>query len=240
VVAQADSTLVTLDYARGKTVPFLKSAEKPSRSWRAGPPGQRQMRSTEVNQPGLSRREFAASAAALAAAPAPARAAERYRLGCMAAMFSAVPWTTPWRASARPVTATLRQPQARGRGRVHARNAARRTPRVQRRFKDLGVEPFLSIGGFGSEPTTEKGLTGYLAQLDLCADFGIPIMVGGGPWYYKRFPNLPKRDVEWREEVDRFYAALEKAVRHAESIGVTITLKPHTGITANAKACWRW
>jgi len=115
--------------------------------------------------------------------------------------------------------------------------AAAERPRMLRRMKDLGVQPFLSLGGFGAEPQTEKGLAQYLAQLDLCADFEIPIMVGGGPWYFQRFPNLPKRDAEWQQEVKRFYAGLEQAVRHAEAIGVTITLKPHTGITATAKAC---
>jgi len=47
--------------------------------------------------------------------------------------------------------------------------------------------------------------------------------MGVGPWYYTKFPTV--------------YAALERAVPHAESVGVTITLKPHTGITATAKAC---
>jgi sugar phosphate isomerase/epimerase len=37
--------------------------------------------------------------------------------------------------------------------------------------------------------------------------------------------------------VTQFYAGLEQAVRHAEQIGVTIALKPHTGITARAKDC---
>jgi sugar phosphate isomerase/epimerase len=106
-----------------------------------------------------------------------------------------------------------------------------------RRMKDLGVTPFLSLGGFAAELLTDKGVEGYLAQLDLCADFEIPVMVGGGPWYYQRFPNLPKRDADWQQDVSRFYAGLEKAVRHAESIHVTITLKPHTGITARAKDC---
>lgn len=77
----------------------------------------------------------------------------------------------------------------------------------------------------------------YLAELDLCADFGIPVMIGGGPWYFQKFPNLPKRNVVWQKEVADFYTALEKAVKHAEDVKVTIALKPHTGITATAKAC---
>jgi sugar phosphate isomerase/epimerase len=77
----------------------------------------------------------------------------------------------------------------------------------------------------------------WIAQLDLCADFEIPVMVGGGPWYYAKFPTMPKRERDWVQEVSRFYTGMEKAVRHAESIGVTIALKPHTGITARAKDC---
>ena len=106
-----------------------------------------------------------------------------------------------------------------------------------RRIRDLGAEPFLSLGGFGGDPQTEDGLQKYIAQLDLCADYEIPIMVGAGPWYYKKFPNIPKREVEWQEEVSRFYAGLEKALRHAESVRVTIALKPHTGITARGRDC---
>jgi sugar phosphate isomerase/epimerase len=61
-------------------------------------------------------------------------------------------------------------------------------------------------------------------------------VVGVGPWSYEKFPNIPKRARDWEKEVEAFYSAMEKPVRHAESIGITITLKPHTGITATAKA----
>lgn len=106
-----------------------------------------------------------------------------------------------------------------------------------RRISDAGVKPFLSLGGFAAELKNEGQLQKYMAQLDLCADFSIPVMVGGGPWYYQKFPNLPKVDVLWQEEVKAFYGLMEKAVRHAESVNVTIALKPHTGITARAKDC---
>jgi sugar phosphate isomerase/epimerase len=108
-------------------------------------------------------------------------------------------------------------------------------PAMLRRLKDLGVEPIASLNGFGNDP--HRAFDRYLAQIDLCADFGVPVLIGGGPWYFQKFPNLPKRMVEWDKEVSEFYTALEKAVRHAESAGVTLTLKPHTGITATAKAC---
>jgi sugar phosphate isomerase/epimerase len=166
------------------------------------------------------------------------RAAEPYRLGCMAMMYGGVPlddamsrirkagyrYVCPARAHAGEKVFSTDLPKAE-RG------------RMLRRIRDLGLQPFMSLGGFGPELETEKGVGEYIAELDLCKDFEIPVIVGGGPWYFQKFPNLPKRDTEWQPEVARFYSGLEKAVRHAESIGVTITLKPHTGITANAKSC---
>jgi sugar phosphate isomerase/epimerase len=110
-------------------------------------------------------------------------------------------------------------------------------PRMLRRIRDLGVEPFLSLGGFSGDPQTEEGLQKFIAQLDLCADFEVPVMVGAGPWYYTKFPNLPKRERDWQVEVSRFYTGLEKALRHAESVRVVIALKPHTGITARGRDC---
>jgi sugar phosphate isomerase/epimerase len=189
---------------------------------------------------GFSRRHLLGRAAALPvmAGSLAAQAPERYRLGCMASMYSALPLADAL-ARIRKIGYRYIAPSARHAGEAvftpDVPGAERQ--RMLRRMKDLGVQPFLSLGGFGAEPVTDKGLAVYLAQLDLCADFGISVMVGGGPWYFQRFPNLPKRAADWEQEVARFYAGLEKAVRHAEAVHVTIALKPHTGITATAKAC---
>ena len=74
-------------------------------------------------------------------------------------------------------------------------------------------------------------------ELDLCADFDIRVMVGGGPWYYQKWPNLPKRDLDFQKEVAAFYVSLEQLLPHAASRKVVMTLKPHTGITARARDC---
>jgi sugar phosphate isomerase/epimerase len=186
----------------------------------------------------FSRRQLLWDAAALPVAAVAAQTAERYKLGCMASMYSTAPMAD---ALARIRKAGYRyvapSPKHAGEAFFTPQAPAAERSRMLRRMKDLGVTPFLSLGGFAAELLTDKGVEGYLAQLDLCADFEIPVMVGGGPWYYQRFPNLPKRDLDWQQDVSRFYAGLEKAVRHAESIHVTITLKPHTGITARAKDC---
>ena len=69
------------------------------------------------------------------------------------------------------------------------------------------------------------------------AEFGIRTVVGVGPCYYTKFPTVPKRARDWDKECDAYYAALERAVPHAESVGVTITLKPHTGIKIGRASC---
>ena len=176
----------------------------------------------------------------MAAVPALAAAATepRYKLGVMAGMYASVPLDDAMKrirtAGFRYISMAARH----GNDVVYAPqlSKAERTAML-RRIRNLGVEPFLSLGGFGGDPQTGDGLQKYIAQLDLCADYEIPIMVGAGPWYYKKFPNIPKRETEWQEEVSRFYTGLEKALRHAESVRVTIALKPHTGITARGRDC---
>jgi sugar phosphate isomerase/epimerase len=185
----------------------------------------------------ISRRTVLTAAAAVPAALAQP-ASERYRLGVMAGMYSMLPvdeaMTRIRKIGYRYISIA----------RSHA-NEPVFSPELTkdgrksmlRRIRDLGVQPFLSLGGFAGDPQTEAGLQRFIAQLDLCADFEIPIMVGAGPWYFTKFPNIPKRERDWAEEVTRWYAGLEKAVRHAESIRVTIAMKPHTGVTARAKDC---
>jgi sugar phosphate isomerase/epimerase len=104
-------------------------------------------------------------------------------------------------------------------------------------FADAGLIPFCRFAGLGFETGGPAAVTLVKKELDLCAGFGIRTVVGIGPWQYDRFPNLPKRDIQWQKEVAAFNGALEQVVRHAESAGVTIALKPHTGLTATAKAC---
>lgn len=174
----------------------------------------------------------------LACAKLAATGPERYKLGVNASMYHELPldeaMTRVRKAGYHYICI----------GRMHAGKVvyspelvkAERTSTL-RRLRDLGVEPIMSLGGFAAELESEGGLEKYTAQLDLCADYEIPVMVGAGPWYYTKFPNLPKRERDWQPEVSRFYNGLETAVRHAESVGVTIALKPHTGITARARDC---
>ena len=182
-----------------------------------------------------TRRQFLAAATV---APIAAGAAERYRLGCQ---------TLPYRAL--PLERALQGIRKAGYRYLHpfhshagrtvfgpSLTAAERAE-LQRRFRDAGLEPFLSFIGLTVNIRKAEGLDAYLKELDFYREFGIRTVVGVGPSYYTRFPAVPKRARDWDVEASDYYAALEHAVKYAESIGVTITLKPHTGITANAKAC---
>ena len=189
----------------------------------------------------MTRRQVLAGLSALSAAGRPVLATEPkepYQLGVMATMFGTLPlddaMTRIRKIGYRYISMSRR----------HANEAvfAPEMPSLERaqmlrRIRGLGIQPFMSLGGFQGDPITAEGLARYVAQLDLCADFEIPVMVGAGPWYFTKFPNVPKRERDWQPEVNRFYAGLEKAIRHAESVRVVIALKPHTGITARAKDC---
>lgn len=164
-------------------------------------------------------------------------AATSYQLGCMTSLYGRHPMARALEGIRKAGYRYICP------GRSHAdlafTEALSASDRTQLRglMKDQDLTPNLSLGGFGGEVHKPEGYAKYIRELDLCAEFGIPVMVGGGPWYYQKFPTVPKRNSEWEQEVARFYSAMEKAVKHAESVGVTIALKPHTGITARAKDC---
>src|SRR5882762_8664689 len=123
----------------------------------------------------LSRMAYVPALAAAAAEP-------RYKLGVMAGMYRSVPLDD---AMKRIRTAGYRYiSMAAGHGSdvVYAPQLTKaERSAMLRRIRDLGVEPFLSLGGFGGDPQTADGLQKYIAQLELCADYEIPIMVGAGP-----------------------------------------------------------
>jgi sugar phosphate isomerase/epimerase len=108
---------------------------------------------------------------------------------------------------------------------------------LKKLLEDHGLAVHMSFIGLGVNVATEKGRSDYKKELDLFREFEIKTVVGIGPWGYKKFPDEPKSGPEWERECALFYEGLEQVVPHAEQLGVTISLKPHTGITATAKAC---
>jgi sugar phosphate isomerase/epimerase len=185
----------------------------------------------------LSRRAFllSAGAAPLMAAAVP------YRLGCMTGLYANLPLADALERI-RKIGYRYASP-----GRTHAGETvfdadmpASKRIQVQQQFRDHGIEPFMTYcdGGHLADDVHRAGkLDHYRAVVDLAAGFGIRVIIAAGPWYYQKFPNIPRTMRDWEKELAEYYPAMEKLVRYAESAGVTIAMKPHTGITANAKAC---
>jgi sugar phosphate isomerase/epimerase len=104
-------------------------------------------------------------------------------------------------------------------------------------IRDHALTFHMAFAGLGLDLGTEKGIEDFKKELDLCREFALRTVVGTGPWGFRKFPDEPKPADEWERETSAFYKGMEKVVAHAETIGITIALKPHTGITATAKAC---
>jgi sugar phosphate isomerase/epimerase len=108
---------------------------------------------------------------------------------------------------------------------------------LRKLLQDCGLTVHMSFVGLGVNLKTESGQSQYKKELDFFREFDIKTLVGIGPWYFVKFPDTPRLADEWEKECSLFYKGLEQVVPHAEKSGITITLKPHTGITATAKAC---
>lgn len=94
------------------------------------------------------------------------------------------------------------------------------------------------ITGYGLTPVTMFARAGatvdfgaMLADLDLCAALGMPLLQAAGPWPFVA-DHGRKPEMAWYGEVEHFLALLERAGPAAIERGVTIVLKPHRGATA--------
>jgi len=163
--------------------------------------------------------------------------ARSYRLGCQ---------TLPYRNQALPRAIEGIRKAGYRYVQVYHMHAGRlvfapETPRAElddlrQRLKDAGLDMFCGFVGLRGDLRKPENFTLYLKELDLAREFGVRTVVGIGPGYYTKFPGVPKRASDWEREVAEFLPALERAVRHAASIGVTITIKPHTGLACHGKA----
>ena len=92
--------------------------------------------------------------------------------------------------------------------------------------------------GFGLTPVTMFARRGameqrdpLLADLDLCAALGMPLLQAAGPWPFVR-ADQRKGEMRWYGEIEHLLRHLTAAAPEAERRGVTIVLKPHRGATA--------
>jgi sugar phosphate isomerase/epimerase len=108
---------------------------------------------------------------------------------------------------------------------------------LKRVLAESGLTIQMGLIGWDLNVTVEDGRSEYKRQLDLFAEFGIPFGLTGGPWRYIDFPHVRKPMPEWKKECDVFLKGLEPVADHAHSLGITLVMKPHTGLTATAWDC---
>jgi sugar phosphate isomerase/epimerase len=70
-----------------------------------------------------------------------------------------------------------------------------------------------------------------LADLDLCAELGMPLLQAAGPWPYASGQDR-KQEMAWYGDVERFLSVLASGAAEAARRDITIVLKPHRGATA--------
>lgn len=104
-------------------------------------------------------------------------------------------------------------------------------------LEESGLTIRMGLIGWDLDVKSEEGRNEYKRQLDLFAGFGIKMGLTGGPWRYVRFPHMRKPMPEWKRECDAFLKGLEPVAKHAHSLGITLVMKPHTGLTATAWDC---
>lgn len=100
-----------------------------------------------------------------------------------------------------------------------------------RRFDSHGLQPDVM---FLREVSGLEAVPAVCRRLEVARELGVKYLVATGPWGYRRWPDEPFSAQEYLPRHRDFVASMRQVARHAEEIGVTIVLKPHTGSTATA------
>lgn len=90
-----------------------------------------------------------------------------------------------------------------------------------------GLIPWVKFGS----PGVSRDRDLLNTDLEVCAEVGIAALLVVGPWQYEE-GQRPKPVMSWYGEVEEFLRHLAAGAKVAERLGVTIVLKPHTGVSA--------
>jgi len=174
--------------------------------------------------------------AALASSLLRAKTAEPYLLGCQTLPYSNLPFDDAVSGIQKAGYKYIMLGSAHQKKPVWAPGLPKeQISKVRSQLSDAGLTPFMSFLGLSADVSKPEGVKSWMEELDLCREFGIQMTVAMGPKYYVHFPAQPKPRKQWDQDVTDYFAAIAPAIRHAEEIGVTITVKPHSGIATTAK-----
>ncbi len=99
------------------------------------------------------------------------------------------------------------------------------------RARDAGLNPMMLMGGCGdvAEPAGEAK---FRRTLEIAAVMGLRYVLTWGPWEYKEWPDVKLEPEVWQRAADAWIDAMARIAPQAADAGLTIVLKPHTGVTA--------
>lgn len=153
-----------------------------------------------------------------------------FRLGCMTLPYAKQPFARALEGIARAgYGAVALWP-------VHEGNAAfdperpGEAARLAAQLRRHGLQPVMLVGTQYLEPA--QPLARAERALAFAAEAGIPEVLTLGVWGYRRFPDEPLSSAEMAPKHAAFVERLRALAPTAARLGVTITLKPHTGDTA--------
>jgi sugar phosphate isomerase/epimerase len=109
---------------------------------------------------------------------------------------------------------------------------------VGRRVRDAGLKAVMMFPP-PIEPHADGGVGAWKVRLEHARRVEVPFVLGWGPWEYRNWPDEKWDSATWQGMTEPWFAAMAHIAEHAEGIGTTVVLKPHTGVTANATECKR-
>ncbi|HTL51759.1 MAG TPA: sugar phosphate isomerase/epimerase family protein [Planctomycetota bacterium] len=117
---------------------------------------------------------------------------------------------------------------------LHGRMTDDALKTLKKQVADAGLQVKSGIIGLEIHLEEPGGAELYRREIDLWAALGVKRLVGLGPWYYKKWPTEIQPPEAWRETCERYYKLLDEFRPAVEKAGLTICIKPHTGICAHS------
>lgn len=116
----------------------------------------------------------------------------------------------------------------------HARLTAAELQALKQQIAAAGLQTKSGIIGLEIHLEEPGGADLYRREIDHFAELGCKQIVGLGPWYYKKWPTEIFAPEVWREACERYYKLLDEFRPAVEKAGLTICIKPHTGLCAHS------
>lgn len=102
---------------------------------------------------------------------------------------------------------------------------------AEKKIADHGLKTVMMFGRWNGE----NGVETMKRRIDQAKEIGCPLIVTAGTNGYKDGLKTPRTPEEMAPDEAVFYERMAQIAPYAQTAGVTITLKPHTGNTGTAK-----